>query len=102
MDQNTASIKFTDKDGRMFWRTVDGTLHRTDGPALDFPNEKYQAWHIYGKRHRTDGPARVWGDNTYEWWVSGIPYYDNKSYQKAANLTDEDMLMINLKYGDVK
>jgi hypothetical protein len=39
---------------------------------------------------------------TQAWSVNGKKFYHNKSFQKAANLSDEDMLAIVLKYGDVK
>ena len=41
--------------GDRIWR-LDGKLHRTDGPAIEYANgTKY--WHQNGKRHRIDGPA---------------------------------------------
>lgn len=60
--------------GRIEWRIggPNGVLHRTNGPALEFPG-CYEAWFSMGKRHRdrNDGPA-VWskaGMNQY--WEFG-------------------------------
>ena len=62
-----------------------------------------QFWLNYnGQYHREDGPAVIWANGTKTWWINSNPCYNNKSFQKAANLSDEDMLMIKLKYGDVK
>jgi hypothetical protein len=55
-----------------------------------------------GKCHRADGPAYINPDGYQSWWINDKRYCDNKSFQKAANLSDEDMLAIVLKYGDVK
>jgi hypothetical protein len=54
------------------------------------------------KLHRTDGPAVTYADGTQYWYVSGFWYRDNKSFQEAANLSDEDMTAIILKYGNIK
>jgi hypothetical protein len=55
-----------------------------------------------GQYHRTDGPAFIFVINGYvEWVINGYTYYDNKEFQKAANLSDEDMTAIVLKYGNV-
>ncbi len=52
--------------------------------------------------HRIDGPAVIGLNRHEEWYVNNIRYRNNKSFQEAANLTDVDMLMISIKYGDVK
>jgi hypothetical protein len=90
-----------DGQGTQRWFNLDKKLHREDGPAVLYVDGD-QVWYINGKLHREDGPACV-GNNGYrEWWINSILYTTNKSYQKAANLSNEDMLMINLKYGDVE
>jgi uncharacterized protein YfaQ (DUF2300 family) len=50
--------------------------------------------------HRQGGPAYILEEHK-EWWINGTRYYNNKSFQKAANLSDEDMIAIVLKYGNV-
>jgi hypothetical protein len=56
-------------DGTREW-WVDGKLHRVDGPASDWPNG-YREWWVDGKKHRVDGPAVEWPDGRREWWVDG-------------------------------
>ena len=47
-----------------------GRLHRTDGPAVEWPNG-YKEWYLNGKLHKEDGPAREWPDgNKLEWWLN--------------------------------
>lgn len=52
--------------------------------------------------HREDGPAIIHPTGKQFWYVRGIRCYDNKSYQRAACITDEEMLTIVLKYGNVE
>ena len=62
-------IKTTDKHGDTFYK-LNGVLHRTDGPAVEWANGRKE-WYTNGKRHRTDGPAVEWADGTKAWWVNG-------------------------------
>jgi hypothetical protein len=55
------------------------------------------AWCKNGLYHRTDGPAIILNKHKSSWYV----LKHHKEYQKAANLTDEDMLAIILKYGEI-
>jgi hypothetical protein len=77
----------------------DGELHREDGPAVI--NAVYTCWYINGKRHRFDGPAYVGASGVQYWFINGKRYHDNKSFQKAANITDEDMSVMILKYSNI-
>ena len=72
-----------------------------NGPYIDANGN--QVWsNSGGKLHREDGPAVIWAFGAKEWYVDGKRKIKNSTFQKAAKLTDEDMLMITLKYGDVK
>jgi hypothetical protein len=51
--------------------------------------------------HRTDGPAYIEVGGYMLWWVNRVCYHDNKSFQEAAGISDEDMLAMILKYGNV-
>ena len=68
----------------------------------EFDAYRNQRWFNSERRyHRVDGPAVIYADGTKWWYIDGSPCFDNKSYQKAAKLSDEDMLMITLKHGNV-
>lgn len=59
--------------GRVRTYTLDGQLHRNDGPAVDGRDrDSYptQQWRIAGQLHRGDGPAdvsRSYGGPSYHW-----------------------------------
>src|SRR6059058_3002005 len=39
-----------------------------------------------GKRHRTDGPAVEWPDGTREWWLEGVPLSEGEHRAQIAAL----------------
>jgi hypothetical protein len=41
------------------------------------------------------------GASFIRWYINNERCFNNKSFQKAANLSDEDMIAIVLKYGNV-
>ena len=56
-----------DTDGTKEWY-FNGTLHREDGPAIEWANgDKY--WYLHGCRHREDGPAFECAGGYREWWL---------------------------------
>ena len=86
------SQKTTDEYGTVHWVNAAGDLHRTDGPAIEWPNgdcEWYingvshrtdgpavewansRGWYQNGKKHRVDGPAVEWASGDGEWWLNG-------------------------------
>ncbi len=77
-----------------------GRLHREDGPAVIYADGG-QCWHKDGKLHRIDGPARFTADGSKYWYVEDYICVTNKSFQVAAGLSDEDMAVMILKYGNV-
>ena len=55
-------------DDRTEWR-LDGQLHRTDGPAVEYANGN-RFWYLNGQRHRVDGPAVESADGTCYWYLT--------------------------------
>ena len=82
--------------GTQYW-TLSNKLHRTDGPAVIYKNGDKE-WFVNDKLHRIDGPAVVFLETGNAWFISGELCATPKEYQRAANLTDEDMSFILLKY----
>ena len=65
---------------------INGQRHRTDGPALEFP-DGMQHWCLNGKLHRVDGPAitDVSASVATPWYyVNGIWCPGRASYEKVA------------------
>jgi hypothetical protein len=89
----------TDPQGNQCWYK-NNKLHREDGPAYIGKNGT-RYWYKNNKLHRTDGPAVSRIDGIQYWFINDERCINGKSFQKAAKLTDEDMLAIVLKYGDV-
>ena len=58
------SIPETDGNGDTLWRTADGQLHRTDGPAIEWANGTRE-WFVDGQLHREDGPAIEYADGAF-------------------------------------
>jgi hypothetical protein len=56
---------------------------------------------ITGQYHKTDGPAIIYDDGYKIWAINGDHYYTNSSFQRAAGISDEDMAVIILKYGNI-
>jgi len=59
----------TDEDGDKRW-TLNGLLHREDGPALEYTNGS-TLWYHHGALHRLDGPAEEWVNGYKYWWYQG-------------------------------
>jgi hypothetical protein len=64
------SMMHTDQYGTRFWYNSKGDLHRTDGPAVEWPGGDCEWW-LNGQRHRVDGPACEYADGDCEWWLNG-------------------------------
>ncbi len=54
-----------------------------------------------GSVHRTDGPATTWNGREI-WCVDDTIYKNNKAFQEAAGISNEDMTIMIMKYGNVK
>jgi len=70
-----------DKFGNKEWRNEYSKLHRLDGPAIEWAIE--------------------WEDGNYWWHINGIMYRDFKEFQVAGGLSDSDMMLLRLKYGEI-
>jgi hypothetical protein len=89
-----------DTHGNQYW-TVNGELHRTDGPAvIDISGSHYH--YKNGPLHRQDGPAIIDYNGCEEWYINNERHCDNKSFKEVANLSDEDMTAVVLKYGNIE
>ena len=88
-------------DGAQQW-FKNGKPHRVNGPAKISADGLIVWWMRDGNLHRTDGPACTGRFEDINWWVKGKAYGTNRTFQKAANLTDEEMVTLVLKYGNIR
>ena len=87
------------EDGESWY--LNGALHREDGPAV-ISKDGRKAWCVKGELHREDGPAVIHEDGRAKvWYINGKQCNSSKEYQESANLTNEEMLIIVIKYGDI-
>jgi hypothetical protein len=92
--QYSMITKYVDAHGTAcaLWEEYDGmTRHYLEEPEDGIP-------HQY---HRIDGPAVDDVNGSKFWFIYDKLYVSNNSFQEAAGISDEDMLVIILKYGDV-
>ena len=47
-----------------------GQLHRTNGPAVEYPSGRRE-WYQNDQLHRTDGPAIEWPSGAKSWYING-------------------------------
>ena len=57
-------------DGSKVW-FVNDRRHRLDGPAIERADGEKE-WRVKGKHHRLDGPAIEWPDGTKRWFIDGV------------------------------
>ena len=69
-----------DNGGCETW-TLNGKLHRENGPAMTFPaGSKF--WYINGLQHNANGPAGVYPNESKEWYLEGVEYTEEEYKQK--------------------
>ena len=73
--------------------------HRLDGPAM-ITKDGGRSWWVNGRLHRLDGPALEFNDHI-EWWANGVLCFNFKDFQVAGGLSDMDIMVLRLKYGEI-
>jgi hypothetical protein len=89
----------TKEDGTQVWYR-NNDIHRIGGPAIIFASGTC-IWMQDDQPHRIDGPAEIYKAGPRCWSLKGRYYHSNKEFQVSAGLTDEEMSMMILKYGNV-
>ncbi|WP_034998451.1 hypothetical protein [Beijerinckia mobilis] len=51
-----------------------------------------------GSLHRKDGPARTFDNGVMEWWLNGKPFDNFENWIHEAELTEEEIIYLKLKY----
>ena len=57
---------------------------------------------VDGSYHRLDGPAIEYADGGYRWYIKDEIFYNFNDFQKAGVLSDSDIMVLRLKYGEIK
>ena len=89
MEKPTPNI---DDNGTVGW-SVNGKLHREDGPALEYLNGRKEWW-LDGKIHREDGPAVITPIGSLYWYLNHrcVPLVWIEENIKDQNKPTEDEL----------
>ena len=102
------------------WYDSDGNYHRDDGPAIIYASG-HKAWLQHGRFHQDNGPAVIQANGDTEWYQYGklnrtdgpaIEFADGRGFfwlnnrhlpfdewANEVDLSDEDKVMMKLKYG---
>ena len=88
------------KDGTQKWFDHWNRLHRRDGPAVILADGT-EHWMIHGKHHRTDGPAIIYPDGRTRWFINDIRIESKNRFRLRTNISNEDLAILILKYGDI-
>lgn len=51
--------------------------------------------------HRLDGPAVIWRSGAKEWYIHGIRVQDFDDYQGLTECSDEDVVFLKIKWGEI-
>lgn len=87
--------------GNEYWQENE-QLHRVGGPAM-ITQTGVRYWFINGTLHRTDGPAIEFPNNPIhdQWCVHGIKVNSWPWFQQLAKISDEELTLLILKYGEL-
>jgi starvation-inducible outer membrane lipoprotein len=55
-------------------------------------------WYLNGQLHRTDGPAVEWADGSRQWWING-QWFSFKDWSEEVDVSDEERMALILKWG---
>ena len=94
IDDGGDKIWFSDPSDRQ------NTWHRLDGPAV-VSRKGTLEWWVNDMRHRLDGPAIEAYNGDKIWYINGVRYYYFKDFQEAGGISDSDMMVLRLKYGEI-
>lgn len=86
-------------NGDKFWY-LNGDLHRTDGPAIDYAHGS-KFWYLNGKYHRTDGPAVEYPDGYMRWCLNGNEY-SFEEWLELTPLSEKEKVKLRLQYASNK
>ena len=59
-------------------------------------------WFFNNHLHRVDGPAAVYQSGLIQWWFEGQHIHSAERFQQVSGLSDEDMTILILKYGEIQ
>ena len=95
INMKTYEVTVDDK-GTIRW-TMNGNLHREDGPATEYSSGKKQ-WYLNGKLHREDGPAIEWKDGAKCWYLDGLRLTEEEFNNRHRPFVGTTITINGIKY----
>jgi hypothetical protein len=68
-------------------------------PVMSIDSDGDTVWQLDGEYHREDGPAVIWRGGSKEWCLHGTGMAFEEWLRQTTGLTDEEKVMMKLKYG---
>lgn len=66
-----------------------------------FRGSDAEYWFFNNHLHRADGPAAMYQSGLIQWWYEGQHIHSAEHFQKVTGISNEEMLILILKYGDI-
>lgn len=77
--------------------------HKDKFTGVEISEFGTEFWFKDGYLHRVDGPAVIYTDDRdSEWMVDGLYIKYTVSYQKLTGASNSDMILLRLKYSGLK
>ena len=72
------------QDGVIVYLNAEGRPHRTDGPAIVYPDGNLR-WCRNGVYHRADGPAVIYPNGLRAWYLYGVAMVEDEHNQRIKS-----------------
>lgn len=87
-------------------KSIKSSMKLWDGGAIVHPNGDIIYTNENHHVHRIDGPAHIHKSHSGEgiqqmWYVNNKRVYNWEEFQKESRISDEDLLVLVLKYGKI-
>lgn len=96
--QQLRKLRRAESSGYLTVWYKDGQPHREDGPAIYTVTRENEYWMSRGSYHRIGGPAMLF-DGIHIWRVHGFELMSYRHYQRRTKCTDEELVVLQLKWG---
>lgn len=69
-------------------------------PVMKEHHNGYRTWTLNGQLHREDGPAVEWADGTRQWWIDGQELTEEEFISRTQGNTSKDDQPVMKEYTD--
>lgn len=86
---------------------IKNAMNNWNGGAIYYPNGDIVYTNKKHEVHRIDGPAHIYQSYTgaanmkHSWFVNNKRVYNWEEFQKASKISNEELLLLILQYGEI-